>query len=184
MDAKNRSVLIIFLLPLAAYLLPQPAIAHQPKAAGTSGAKISFAGKWIGTLRIESQDSYRGNNAKGEHRISSARWVFEISADERSIVFYPADWKAPAPRLPIVRKDGLTLRWSELVKASMSAPMALYAANGRQLGTGTGLRPDFHSTWTMGATSEKTAMISCDSNREDAYARITKTHIAGTVTKM
>jgi len=180
----NTSLIGVLLAILAACLFSEQATAREPKPAVTSASKVSFAGKWIGTLRIESQDSYRGNNAKGEHRISSTKWVFEISADERSIVFHPAGWKGPAPRLPIVHKDDRTVRWNESVKSSMSAPMDLYAADGRKLGTGTGLRPDFDSMWTMRATSEKTAIISCNSTREDVYARITKTHITGTLTKM
>ena len=144
---------------------------------------ISFAGKWTGTLKIESQDSYRGNNAKGKHTVSSEVWVFNIPPDEKTVIFHRAQWKGPQTRAIIVRKDDHTVRWTESVKSSMSAPMALYRSNGQKIGTGIGLRPDYDATWTMHAISDTTATLLCESNREDVYARITDTRITGTLTK-
>ncbi len=160
-----------------------PATAQRKAATAPSTSKVAFAGKWIGMLRIESQDSYRGNNAKGKHKVSSAKWIIEVSDDERSVTFRPADWHGPAGNAAVVHKDDHTIRWTESVKASMSAPMALYRSNGQKVGTGVGLRPDYDATWMMRATSDRPATLLCESNREDAYARITDTRITGTLTK-
>jgi hypothetical protein len=152
---------------------------------GVAGERhqVVFAGKWMGTLRIESQDSYRGNDAKGEHRVSFAKWIIEVSNDEKTVSFRPVDWHGPAGHAAIVHKNERTLGWTESVKASMSAPMTIYRSNGEKAGTSIGLRPDYDATWTMRATSDRTAILLCDSNREDAYARITETSIIGTLAK-
>lgn len=144
---------------------------------------VSFAGTWDGTLKTESQDSYRGNNAKGAHRVSSEKWIFTISRDEKTISFHLARWKGPETHAAIVHKDDRTIRWTESVKSSLSAPMDLYRSDGRKIGRGIGLRPDYDATWTMRATSDRTATLLCESNREDVYARITDTRISGSLTK-
>src|SRR6266581_4649252 len=69
-----------------------PAAARRQAATAPTTSKVVFAGKWIGTLRIESQDSYRGNNAKGEHKVSSAKWIIEVSDDQKTVTFRRADW--------------------------------------------------------------------------------------------
>lgn len=120
--------------------------AQRNGATAPTTSKVAFAGKWIGTLRIESQDSYRGNNAKGEHKVSSEKWIIEISDDERTATFRRADWHGPGGRAAVVHKNEHSIGWTESVKASMSAPMALYRSNGQKIGTGVGLRPDYDAT--------------------------------------
>jgi len=160
-----------------------PGTARGQVAKPIPTSKIVFAGKWTGTLRMESQDSYRGNNAKGEHKVSFAKWIIEVSRDERTVTFRPVDWRGPVGHATAAHKDDRTIGWTESVKASMSSPMTWYSSNGEKVGTGVGLRPDYDATWTMRATSSRTAVLLCESNREDAYARITDTRIMGTLTK-
>src|SRR2546423_7629908 len=95
---------------------------------------ISFAGVWKGKLRTESQDSYRGNNAKGAHRVTTAVWLFEISPDEKAITVYPAQWKGPKKFWRLTHKDNHTITWHESTKASTGAPTIFYDKNGRPIG--------------------------------------------------
>jgi hypothetical protein len=181
MSNSPRAIGIIFVALVSGYV--STAAAQHQAAKPSTASKIVFAGKWIGTLRIESQDSYRGNNAKGAHKVSSAQWIIEVSDDERTVSFHPADWHGPAGHATVVHKNDHTINWNESVKASMSAPMALYRANGQKVGTGAGLRPDYDASWTMRATADRNATLRCESNSEDAYARITDTRITGTLAK-
>jgi len=183
MRTSNDHYTISIILVVLLYGCASPATAQRNAATAPTTSKIVFAGKWLGTLRIESQDSYRGNNAKGEHKVFSEKWIIEVSDDEKTVIFRRADWHGPGGRAAVVHKDDHTIRWSESVKASMSAPIALYRSNGQKIGTGVGLRPDYDATWTMRATSDRTATLLGESNREDAYARITDTRITGTLTK-
>ena len=143
----------------------------------------SFAGRWRGKLKTESQDSYRGNNAKGRHEVSSDVWIFTISADEKWVVFHPGNWQGPEVRSKAIRQNANTLTWHESTKASAYTPMAFYDARGRKIGTGVGTRPDSDADWTMRVMSDGTATILCTSNREDIYARITDTRITGVLKK-
>jgi hypothetical protein len=183
MKISNRRDAISIILGLLASGYISPAAVQGQPATPLPTSKVVFAGKWIGTLRIESQDSYRGNNAKGEHKVSSAEWIIEVSNDERTVTFRPASWHGPPGHAATVHNNEHTIRWTESVKASMSAPIAVYRSDGQKVGTGVGLRPDYDATWTMRATSGRTATLLCESNREDAYARITNTRITGTLTK-
>lgn len=178
----NCAISISLGVLLCFYVSPAAAQGRRDATSPTT-LKVVFAGKWIGTLRIESQDSYRGNNAKGEHKVSFEKVIIEVSDDERTVTFRPADWHGPGGRAAVVRKNDHTIGWSESVKASMSAPIELYRSNGQKVGTGVGLRPDYHATWTMRATSDRAATLLGESNREDPYARITDTRITGTLTK-
>jgi hypothetical protein len=144
---------------------------------------FSFAGRWEGTLRIESQDSYRGNNAKGAHKISSEAWVFDISPDEKTVSFYRAQWKGPKTPAPIVHKNSHLVTWHVSTKASASTPTAFYDKNGRLLGNGIGIRPDFDADWEMRITSAGVASIVCTSNNENIYARITDSRVTGILKK-
>jgi hypothetical protein len=163
---------------------PTPALSAAPEQTSKPKAKRlsrSFAGKWTGTLRIETQDSYRGNNAKGQHRVSSELWIFDISADQKIVSFHRAAWKGPPTRAAVIRTSEDTLTWVEKTTASASVPIDFYNANRRKTGTGTGIRPDYDATWTMHAISDTTASLVCKSNTEDIYARITDARITGTL---
>ena len=145
--------------------------------------QASFAGRWRGKLTTESQDSYRGNNAKGRHEVSSEPWTFTISDDEKSVVFHRSKWHGPELRYKVVRKNANTLTWHESTKASAYTPMVFYDAKGRKIGTGVGTRPDYDADWTMQITSNGTATILCTSNQENIYARITDSRITGILKK-
>lgn len=144
-----------------------------------------LAGKWKGKLHFESQDSYRGNNAKGEHQSGNVIWVFEISPDEKMITHYPADWKGPKQRTKVVHKDSLTITWHESEKQSAKLkPKTFYSSQGRRIGTGIGITPDLDADWTIHLLPDGTALVHCSANREDIYARITDTTITGTLTRI
>jgi hypothetical protein len=174
---RLKTLLFALLVCVQSSLLPL-ARAESPKQ-----FHASFAGTWSGTLKTESQDSYRGNNAKGRHEVSSEPWTFTISDDEKSVVFRRSKWHGPELRSKVVRKNANTLTWHESTKASAYTPMAFYDAKGRKIGTGVGTRPDYDADWTMQITSNGSAAILCTSNREDIYARITDSRITGTLTK-
>jgi hypothetical protein len=157
-------------------------IAAQPKAAQSPKSHISFAGKWTGTLKTESQDSYRGNNAKGKHTVSSEVWIFKISDGERTISFHPTNWKGPEWVAFLIHKNDHTLTWHLSGKASAGTPFTVWR-NGQKIATGITTLPDYDADWTMRVTSDRTATIVCGSNREDIYARITDTHITGMLKK-
>ena len=143
----------------------------------------SFAGNWRGKLTTESQDSYRGNDAKGRHEVSSDVWSFTISADEKWVAFHRGNWQGPEVRYNVVRKNPNTLTWHESTKASAYTPMDFYDAKGRKIGTGVGTRPDYDADWTMRVTSDGIATILCTSNWENIYARITDSRITGILKK-
>ena len=144
-----------------------------------------FAGKWKGKLHSESQDSYRGNNAKGQHHSADVIWVFEISPDEKTITHSAADWKGPKQAAKIVHKDNLTITWHESEKQSAELkPKSFYDAQGRLLGTGGGITPDVDADWTIHLRPDGTARVHCNANREDIYARITDLTITGTLTRI
>ncbi len=140
-------------------------------------------GKWTGTLRIETQDSYRGNNAKGDHRVLSEMWIFDIPADQKTVSFHRAASTGPATQAALVHTSEDTLTWAEKTKASASVPYDEFDGNGRKIGTGVRIRDDYDATWTMHATSDTTASLVCESKRENIYARITDAHITGTLKK-
>ena len=147
MKGKRNALLTAVVLLLVTHRLPAPIteIPESPTPAlsaateQTSKPKAkrlshSFAGKWTGTLRIETQDSYRGNNAKGEHRVSSELWIFDISADQKIVSFHRAVWKGPPTRAAVIRTSEDTLTWVEKTTASASVPIDFYNANGRKAG--------------------------------------------------
>src|SRR6266404_7716609 len=108
---RLKTLLFALLVCVQSALLPFGR-AESPKQ-----FRASFAGTWSGTLKTESQDSYRGNNAKGRHEVSSEPWTFTISDDEKSVAFHRSKWYGPELRSKVVRKNANTLTWHESTKA-------------------------------------------------------------------
>ena len=155
--------------------------AGEPRAPGNG----TLAGTWKGKLHFESQDSYRGNNAKGKHQSGDLVSIFEISPDEKTITYSQADWKGPKQLAKITHKDRLTITWHESEKQSAELkPKTFYDAQGRRAGTGIGITPDLDADWTIHLLPDGTALVHCSANREDIYARITDTTITGTLTRL
>lgn len=168
-------LLLLTMIVCGQFLLLPLARAELPKEPAASSA-----GTWHGVLKSESQDSYRGNNAKGAHRVSSEEWTFRISPDERTVAFRYANSLETIAFL--VRKKDRALTWHVSTKASTGMPFTV-VRNGRRVGTGITTVPDYDADWTLRITSCNSATILCTSNREDIYARITDTRITGTLTK-
>jgi len=182
--ATGKHVTIAYKM-IALHVMPQtPGAERDSKELHSKGfVSASFVGKWIGTLRIETQDSYRGNNAKGDHRVLSESWIFDIPEDQKIISFHRAASTGPPTQAALVHTSEDTLTWIEKTTASASVPYDEFDGNGRKIGTGVRIRDDYDATWTMHATSDTTASLVCVSKRENIYARITDAHITGTLKK-
>src|SRR5690348_14273202 len=103
-----------FLARLALLILPAVSSINAQSPSTTPPHELHrFAGTWSGRLSVERQISYDGNDAKGEHLVSSQDWVIIISADEKTATFRPAYWKGPPISAPIVRKGDRALSWTE-----------------------------------------------------------------------
>jgi hypothetical protein len=164
-----------FLARLTFLLLPAVAPINAQSPSGTPPDGLHrFAGTWSGRLSFERPLSYDGNDAKGEHLVSSQDWVIIISADEKTATFRPAYWKGPPSSAPIVRKGDRALSWTE-----SGLPKEIYDKNGRLLGTSSQPIADYDSVWSMQLTSSNTAVLTCESNAEDMYNLVTDTNTAG-----
>jgi hypothetical protein len=174
-------------MPKALLLLSLGFSLALPSYAGESpaSAKGTPAGTWKGKLHFESQDSYRGNNAKGAHRSGDTVWSFEISPDGKTIAYYQADWKGPKLQAKLVHKDNPTITWHESQEQSAELkPKTFYNAQGQRIGTGFGITPDVDADWTIHLLPDGTALVHCSMNREDIYARITDTTVTGTLARV
>ena len=152
---------------------------------GSSAEHPSFAGKWKGKLHFESQDSYRGNSAKGQHRSDNAVWIFEISPDEKTVTYYPTDWKGPRQQAKFTHKNSRTITWHESEKQSAElTPKTFYDKQGRHIGSGVGVTSDLDADWTIQLLPDGTVLVHCSANSESIYARITDTTVTGTLKKV
>jgi hypothetical protein len=164
------------------------ALALNSNSAGCDagpGGGNRLAGRWKGKLHFESQDSYRGNNAKGKHRSEDSEWIFEISSDEKAITYHRITWKGPTSPVKLVNKDSNSVTWHESEKQSAELkPKVFYDQNGRRMATGIGISADFDADWSIHLVNDRTATVACSANREDIYARITDIQVTGTLKKI